>query len=497
MFETAELGQSIDKEKYKQELPKLREDLLEAQFDLAQEKKFPTVIIIAGMDGAGKGMTVNTLNYWMDPRNIHSHAMGTPSDEEKERPPMWRYWRALPPKGTIGVFFGSWYTTPLIARVYDEMASADFDRAIDEINHFERMLANENALILKFWLHLSKKDLKERLTTLEQREETRWRVSEYDWKRFKNYDSYKSVAEDMLRQTSNAFAPWSVVESVDERYRSLTVGKILHKALRDRLDDGRLPARRAAVTAALNDTEEKKNVLDTLDLTRTLEKSDYKKKLAKYQAQLNQLSRDKAFREKSMVIVFEGNDAAGKGGAIRRVCGALDARFCDIVPVGAPSDEELDHPYLWRFWRRLPRLGNVTVFDRSWYGRVLVERVEGLSPQSDWMRAYGEINRFEQQMADHGTLVVKFWLSIDKNEQLRRFQAREASGFKRFKLTDEDWRNRDKWDDYAQAVNDMVERTSTSYAPWTLVEANSKYHARIKVLKTVCKCLEDAIEGSS
>ncbi|TCS64322.1 polyphosphate:AMP phosphotransferase [Varunaivibrio sulfuroxidans] len=497
MFETAELGQSIDKDKYKQELPNLREDLLEAQFDLAQEKKFPTVIIIAGMDGAGKGTTVNTLNYWMDPRNIHSHAMGTPSDEEKERPPMWRYWRALPPKGAIGIFFGSWYTTPLIARVYEDMKTAHFDHAIDEINHFERMLANENALILKFWLHLSKKDLKERLTTLEQREETRWRVSEYDWKRFENYDTYKSVAEDMLRRTSNAFAPWSVVESVDERYRSLTVGKILHKALRDRLDDGRLPAKRAAVTAALNDMEERKNVLDTLDLTRALEKSDYKKKLAKYQALLNQLSRNKIFREKSMVIVFEGNDAAGKGGAIRRVCGALDARFYDIIPIGAPSDEELAHPYLWRFWRNLPRQGNVTVFDRSWYGRVLVERVEGLSPQSDWMRAYGEINRFEQQMNDHGTLVVKFWLSVDKDEQLRRFQEREASGFKRFKLTDEDWRNRDKWDDYARAVNDMVERTSTPYAPWTLVEANNKYYARIKVLKTVCKRLQEAIDDLS
>ena len=193
-------------------------------------------------------------------------------------------------------------------------------------------------------------------------------------------------------------------------------------------------------------------------------------------------------------MVFEGNDAAGKGGAIRRVTGALDARSYHSVPVAAPTEEERAQPYMWRFWRQIPRHGRFTIFDRSWYGRVLVERVEGFCSENDWMRAYTEINDFEQQLARQNVAVVKFWLAISKQEQLRRFKAREKIAFKQFKITEEDWRNRKKWDAYEQAVCDMVDRTSTLIAPWTLVEANNKYHARIKVLKTVCQATEAALE---
>ena len=184
--------------------------------------------------------------------------------------------------------------------------------------------------------------------------------------------------------------------------------------------------------------------------------------------------------------MFEGLDAAGKGGAIRRVTQALDARQLPRLPVAAPTDEEKAQPYLWRFWRHLPRTGHVAIFDRSWYGRVLVERVEGFASEDEWLRAYGEINDFEEELADDGIVVVKFWLAISKEEQLRRFEEREQSAFKRFKITDEDWRNREKWDEYDDAVNDMVDRTSTPQAPWTLVEAEDKHWARVKVLKTLC-----------
>ena len=202
------------------------------------------------------------------------------------------------------------------------------------------------------------------------------------------------------------------------------------------------------------------------------------------------MSRDKRFRERNCICVFEGNDAAGKGGAIRRITRSLDARFYRVIPVGAPAEEERAQPYLWRFWRHLPRQGRFTIFDRSWYGRVLVERVEELCSEHDWMRAYTEINEFEEQLINHGTILTKFWLAITPEEQLQRFQAREETGYKRFKITDEDWRNRARWPDYERAVCDMVDRTSTEYAAWSLVEANDKRHARIKVLRTLCENLE-------
>jgi polyphosphate:AMP phosphotransferase len=488
MFESAELGHKVSKAYYDKEAPGLREALLDAQFDLAQSKAFQVIILIGGVDGAGKGETVNTLNAWMDPRHIRTNAMGAPSDEEQERPPMWRFWRALPPKGTIGIFFGSWYTSPIVDRVYGRTKKAELERSVDEIKRFEQMLADEGALILKFWFHLSKKRQKTRLRTLEKDPKNRWRVADTDWERFKLYDKFKDVSELTLRHTSAAHAPWFVVEGSDGRYRNLTVGKAILDAIRERLTAGSRPA--AFIEPAPLPVVDNLDLLNSLDLTLKLRKADYQRELERCEARLNLLSRDPKFKKKSFVVVFEGNDAAGKGGAIRRVTGALDARVYDVVPVAAPSDEERAQPYLWRFWRHLPRRGQLTIFDRSWYGRVLVERVQGYCSQNDWLRAYSEISDFEEELTRHDVVLVKFWLAISKAEQRRRFQERKSTGFKRFKLTAEDWRNRRKWDDYVRAVCDMVDRTSTEAAPWTLVEANDKYYARIKVLRTICEAIE-------
>jgi polyphosphate kinase 2 (PPK2 family) len=235
-------------------------------------------------------------------------------------------------------------------------------------------------------------------------------------------------------------------------------------------------------------------VLKALDMTQKVDSRDYKVKLEKLQGRLNELTSDPKFKDMSVLAVFEGNDAAGKGGSIRRITGALDARTYQVIPIAAPTEEERAQPYLWRFWRYLPRRGRVTIFDRSWYGRVLVERIEEFCSEADWMRAYSEINAFEAQMVRHNIMVVKFWLAITKDEQLRRFEERQQIGFKRFKITDEDWRNREKWEQYEQAVCDMVDRTSTLHAPWTLVEANSKDFARIKVLKTLCSAIEGKLK---
>jgi polyphosphate kinase 2 (PPK2 family) len=259
-------------------------------------------------------------------------------------------------------------------------------------------------------------------------------------------------------------------------------------ALRERLDEK--PVRRHPDKhPPLN----RLNVLRSLKLDQPMTKAKYEKELDKWQEKLGALARDKGMRKLSVVALFEGNDAAGKGGAIRRVTGALDPRYYANVAVAAPSEEERAQPYLWRFWRHIPRRGRFVFFDRSWYGRVLVERVERLAPERDWMRAYAEINDFELALARHGIVLVKYWLAISKDEQLRRFRQREKVPFKRFKITPEDWRNRKKWDAYEEAVCDMVERTSTRIAPWTLVEANNKYFARIKVLRTLCEALEKAL----
>ena len=480
---------------YQREQARLRAALLDAQYDLKLDGRFPVLILIAGVEGAGKGETVNLLNEWMDPRHIQTTAFGAPSDEESERPTHWRFWRALPPKGQIGIFFGAWHTRPIVQRVLGEIDEGRFAREIDEIQHLEQMLCDEGVLLLKYWFHLSKEQQKKRLKTLEKDPDTRWRVTDTEWAYFKHYDDFVAVSDPFLHQTSTGQAPWIVVPGADPQFRALTVGRHLLAALRERLDDkstGTPPDK----TPPLPAPSDKLNVLSALELDQPMTKPRYEGELEKWQGRLAIAARDPRFKSLSVVAVFEGNDGAGKGGAIRRITGALDARYYDNIAVAAPSEEERAKPYLWRFWRRLPRHGRFAFFDRSWYGRVLVERVEGYCSEADWMRAYAEINDFEGSLVRSGVVLVKFWLAVTKDEQFRRFKERETVAFKRFKITADDWRNREKWDAYETAVCDMVDRTSTAATPWTLVEANNKYFARIKVLKTLCEAVEAALATS-
>ncbi|KRV77235.1 polyphosphate:AMP phosphotransferase [Pseudomonas citronellolis] len=493
MFESAEIGHFIDKETYEKEVVELREALLEAQYELKRQARFPVIILINGIEGAGKGETVKLLNEWMDPRLIQVDSFLWPTDEELARPPQWRFWRRLPPKGRTSIFFGNWYSQMLHARVNGDIKSSRLDVAIDAAERFERMLCDEGALIFKFWFHLSKKQLKERLKTLENDPQRSWQLSEIDWLQSEVYDKFVRYGERVLRRTSRDYAPWYIVEGADERYRSLTVGRTILEGLQAALDVKDRP-RRQPHAAPLVASLDNRGLLDSLDLSLALSKDQYKTQLAREQARLATLIRDKRFRQHSLLAVFEGNDAAGKGGAIRRVTDALDPRQYHIVPIAAPTEEERAQPYLWRFWRHMPARRQFTIFDRSWYGRVLVERVEGFCPPADWLRAYSEINDFEEQLVEFGIVVVKFWLAIDKDTQYERFKERESIPFKRYKITEEDWRNRDKWDQYVDAVGDMVDRTSTEIAPWTLVEANDKRFARVKVLRTLNDALEAAFD---
>ena len=491
MFESAEIGHKLKKSEFQREEPKLRRALLDAQYALLQKGKFPVIILVNGVDGAGKGETVNLFNEWMDPRHIHTHAFGASTDAERARPEMWRFWQALPPKGRVGILFGSWYTDPILQRVMEKEGSAEFEQRLARIRDHERMLVSEGALILKLWFHLSKDAQKARLKALSEKKKTAWRVTKDDWKHFKHYDQFVRVCELALRETSTGEAPWNIIEGSNHEYRSLTAGGLLLDAMQRRLKG---PAPLVTPAEPLPQPSiDQVNILNTADYTRALKGDDYDRKLEKLQGELNLLTRDRKMRGRSIVMVFEGMDAAGKGSTIRRITRAMDARFYHIVPIAAPTDEERAQPYLWRFWRHMPSHGSAVIFDRSWYGRVLVERVEKFCSEDDWLRAYHEINEFEEQLTVGGAIVAKFWLAISQAEQLKRFKERAKTPHKQFKITDEDWRNRKKWPAYESAVADMIDRTSTDIAPWHLIASNDKPWARVETLKRLVETIERAL----
>ncbi|MCG8357386.1 MAG: polyphosphate:AMP phosphotransferase [Kiloniellales bacterium] len=513
MFETAELGRKVSKSDFNAQVTELRTELLEVQQEL-RRADFPAIILFGGVDAAGKSETINLLNEWMDPRWIITCAYGPPSDEERERPEGWRYWRDLPPKGHIGLFMSAWYSQAILERVHGEIDEAQFDKFLEHIAIFEQELADGGALILKFWLHLSHKAQRKRFKELEADPLTAWRVTKTDWDNLEKYEDFVTTAERAIARTSTGSAPWQIVEGLDDRYCGLTVAAAIRDALQKHLAEAEIRKQLFLQMQAKDHEAEhcakKANgaegdgvaavrpsssltILSGLDMKQALAKKEYNARLAEYQAKLHRLHRKAIDARISGICVFEGWDAGGKGGAIRRMTAALDARNYRVIPIAAPTDEEQAHHYLWRFWRHMSRAGRMTFFDRSWYGRVLVERVEGFATEAEWRRAYAEINDFEEQLTVHGIVLSKFWLHITPEEQLARFKAREEIPYKRWKLTEEDWRNREKWGLYEQAVNDMIERTSTAHAPWTLVEGNDKRFARIKVLQTVCERLEAAL----
>ncbi len=506
MFEAAELGSKIAKAEYKAQVPALRQSLLESQQELRSTGGLQVIVVLAGLEAAGRSETANLLNSWMDPRWIETRAWAHPSDEERERPPFWRYWRYLPQRGRVGLFLDAWYGPAFADFVRRDNSAEAFENRLDRIARFERAIAEDGAVIIKFFLHLAERSQKKRLKALHKDPLTRWRVTEEQWQALKRYDRIKAAAEHGIRRTNTPGAPWHVVEGADERYRNLTVATLLNEAIRNGVERARTRAATVPVPkgdgsvkpgdnsrSTLSRVAQHYNVLQALDLTQQIAKGRYGVELERQQGRLNLRQRQAVQQGLSTVAVFEGWDAAGKGGAIRRVAGALDAHEYQVIPIGAPTDEELSQHYLWRFWRRLSRAGRVTIFDRSWYGRVLVERVEGFASPAEVQRAYGEINDFEQQLVDHRILVTKFWLHISKDEQLRRFQDRQRQPHKRWKITEEDWRNRERWGDYEVAVNDMVERTSTHSAPWLLIEANDKNYARIEVIRALADRMERAL----
>ncbi len=505
MFETAELGRKVSKEDYRKLVPDLRVQLLEIQQQV-RRAEVPVVIVLAGVDGAGKGETINQLNEWMDPRWIQTHAYTEPSDEERERPPFWRYWRDLPGRGSIGLFLSAWYSAPILQWVHQQSELSDLDEYLSQINTFEKMLVDDGAVVIKFWMHLSKSAQKRRLKQLESDPLLRWKVTERDWQHWRLYERFIEAAERTMQKSSAGYASWHIIEGEDARYRSLAVAAIVRDTLVRELEqraaevpvtEGDTHIAESNLEAVTQTLSHQPTIVEQLDSSLVLPKSKYKKILKEQQARLSELF-ERARKEgkgDSIILLFEGDDAAGKGGAIRRITAALDARSYRVIPIAAPTDEERAHHYLWRFWRHIPRKGRVTIYDRSWYGRVLVERVENFASEQEWRRAFSEINDFEEHLVNSGTLLLKFWIHVDEDVQLERFKLREQTPHKAWKLTEEDWRNRDKRPQYAVAVDDMIQRTSSAIAPWFLVEGNDKPYARIKVLKCVCDQLQAVLES--
>jgi AMP-polyphosphate phosphotransferase len=486
-------GDAPSKSEYDEQLDRLLPKILNAHFAM-RESKTPLIILISGVEGAGKGKVIHALNEWLDPRGTETHSFWVSTEDERRRPAYWRYVQALPAHGRVAILFGSWYTDPIIQRVSGAASKPEFAAKLKEISRFEEMLATDGAVFLKLWFHISKKTLKKRLKEVEKHPELHWMVLPGRKAIVRSYNAFVKTSTEAMIATDSPMAPWHVIGAEDERFRDLKVAHLLYEHLK--------VASIPAIKRPLRSLKRKMpsipivvRKLAQVDLEKTVEDQTYEELLPRWQHRLLRLSWKMFRRRRSLLAVFEGWDAAGKGGTIRRVTQALDPRLYQVVGFAAPTAEEKAHHYLWRFWKHLPVSGLTTIFDRSHYGRVLVERVEGFARPDEWGRAYDEINAVEKQLCEGGFAVQKFWLHISAEEQLKRFNDRERVARKNYKITAEDWRNRDKWTQYENAVEEMLMRTSTEAAPWHVVPANNKRYARLMVLKTLCHALEESLES--
>ena len=455
------------------------------------ELKIPVLLVFEGIEGAGIGKVINRLLLSLDPRGFKVYYAHSSTEESRYRPYLWRFWLEIPDKGRIGIFDRSWYRPILRDRAKGKLPDEDLSSYSREINSFERQLTDDGALLIKIYMSVGKKAQRKRFERLETNPATSWRISHVDWSYHAQHGKYVAAAEEVIQKTHTEEAPWNIIKSnklkkafrlVEKRVRGRMLAVIAAKE--------RATAPKISPNLLWNHNPAKPIRLDQVDLSLTLDRETYRRKRRVLQKRLHELEHEIYLHRIPVVLVFEGWDAAGKGGAIRRLGKGLDPRGYDVIPIGAPSRVEFRHHYLWRFWKKFPKGGHMAIFDRSWYGRVTVERLEGFCSEDEWQRAYREINEMEEQWAHFGTIIQKFWLHIDREEQLSRFQARENTPEKQWKITSEDWRNRRKWEEYRVVVEDMIELTDTPFAPWVLVEANDKPYARIKVLETVAQALE-------
>lgn len=502
MLEKLDLSKKMEKEIYRSEMEKLIPRLGKLQRK-CKDLNIPVMIAFEGYGAAGKGVQISKLIQALDPRGFQVYAVKGETEEEKMHPFLWRFWTKLPPKGRIAIYDTSWYRRVLIDRFDKKIKKSELFDAYEAIRSFENQLTDDGMVIIKIFLAIDKKEQKKRFDKLLSSKDTAWRVSEGDRKRNEKFEKYEAMNEEMLSRTDSENAPWHIVEAVDRRFATVKIYSIAAETLerqieamekksehsRDRAEEEKEPKDNGKEEMKLTES-----ILAKADLSLSYTKEEYEKKLKKLQKRIEELHGELYRKRIPVVLAFEGWDAGGKGGAIKRLTAKMDPRGYVVHPTASPNAVERQYHYLWRFWRSMPKAGHIAVFDRTWYGRVMVERIEGFCTEEEWRRAYKEINDMERNLTKEGVLILKFWMQIDKDEQERRFRQRQENPEKQWKITDEDWRNREKWDQYETAVNEMLVRTSTAEAPWIVVEGNDKYYARIKVLETVVKAIEERME---
>lgn len=488
MLENA-LTNTNDNSDLKEKTVQLRQTFAELQLKI-RENKLPVIIIFEGWSASGKGSLIGDLIKHLDPRFFKVYST-LPADSAQMRYPMMkRFWANIPEYGKMAVMDRSWYQELAVACMEEDISDKEYARRVKTVNEFERQLRNDGYLIIKFFLQISKEEQKRRFDKLRESSETKWRVTERDKKRHKLYDEYYKAFDDMLTQTDTPQAHWTVIDTTDKTFAKYQMFSTVANRITSALDSPKV--------TFTSDKQYKLLPMPKLsDISlenKTLSDEAYAEQLKKCQKELSKLHSRLYQAKIPMIIAFEGWDAAGKGGAIKRISSALDPRGYEAIPIAAPDKTELAHHYLWRFWNNIPKTGHIAIFDRTWYGRVMVEKLEGFTPAERCAQAYDEINGFEKELSDSGFIIVKFWIQIDKDEQLRRFTERQNTPAKQWKITDEDWRNREKWEQYEAAVNEMLAKTSSAYAPWNVIEANDKKYARIKVLQTVIAAVKSRLK---
>lgn len=494
------IQKNTEKSEISEQLKGLREQLtlLENKIKTAG---VPVIITFDGWSAAGKGSMIAKLIRSLDPRFYKVVSYRAPNEQEKRMPWLWRYWQTLPKKGEFLILDRSWYRDTVNAFMYGEIDKETRDTRLEDICTFERQLTDDGYVIVKIFLHITEDEQKKRIEKLENSSVTSWRVESHDIKNMEKYDKFFRRYDKMLENTNTAFAPWTCVGANERASAELEVLTAVTKAVSTAVSakekgEHYIPEPQFD-TCGYNYPEYKTIEMPALaevDMNKSLDEAEYEKKLKKYQDKLFKLQNLCYQKKIPVIICYEGWDAAGKGGNIKRIAAALDPRGYEVHPIAAPEPSELARHYLWHFWTRLEKNGHFTIFDRTWYGRVMVEPIEKLTPEERVNMAYREINEFESQLHDWGAEIIKFWVNVDKDEQLRRFNERENTPEKRWKITDEDWRNREKWDTYEKYVDRMITLTSTDIAPWTILEGNDKKYARIKALKTIVKRLEKRLE---
>ena len=478
-----------DKENLNEEISQYRSRLM-AQQQLIRDGKIPVIVLVEGWSAAGKGSLIKELISEIDPRFYHVFSPQVIPEKEARYPFLYPYAKAIPENGKIMFYDSGWMEDAVRKLLRREITKEQYKDRVRSANEFERQLRDGGYLILKLFVDIDRKEQRKRMEALKNNYETEWRVTDDDLWQHREYDAFREAYERFMEKTGK-LVPWHILDGGNKRAASRDALKLLVTQVDEALAAGRYVGEPFKEKFPLKEMPK----LADVDLSPCLTDEDYKKELKKLQKRLGELH-NRIYRKKIPVILcYEGWDAAGKGGNIRRIARPLDPRGFDVMPIASPEPRELNRQYLWRFWTRLPRSGHICIFDRTWYGRVMVERLEGFCTEKDWQRAYNEINEFERQLTDWGAVVLKFWIHIDQDTQLARFNDRQNTPEKQWKLTEEDWRNREKWPQYEAAIDEMLQKTSTDNAPWYIIESNDKKYARIKTLRIVVDALEKACEA--